>query len=595
MKTRILSLAALLLLAPAAGAQPMIGDLFITEQNSGSPSDDGTVMNISGGGDFTGLPRFATGMDAPQDICVGPNGDLYVTEQADGAVTIVTNGGDVIAATPHASGLTAPMGLSCTPTQILVVEFASGEVTDVTAPGDHSATTPFASGLDSPTGIFRDSNGTLFVTENTVGEITDITSGGDFTGVAAFANNAPGGSGLMGMTEWNGALLVADLNDGLVIDFSAGGDLSAAPVFANISGVEQLEPVPGFGLLALSTDNVVAEISTGAELPFANGIGVISASGGIHYVAGCGDGFVQPGEQCDDGNSNDDDGCRNDCTAELCGDGILDPDEECDDGNTTLGDGCSDMCLIVICGDSTIGDGEECDDGNTAPLDGCDASCLIEACGNGVVQEGEECDDGNTLSGDECSPTCQLAACTPAPLAECAPAIKGSLSADEKKVGGEKLKATLSKFDAGIPLGDLGTPVTADTTYAVCIYDGSNDALLVDLGLDSTAGQLCGAKGKPCWKAKGTKGFDYKDSDAAEAGVKKLALKAGAAGKGKVQLDAGNKEKKGQTSLQTGIASALGGVTSARLQIVADGGSCYEGFFTTVKKADGVKFKAKLP
>jgi hypothetical protein len=119
--------------------------------------------------------------------------------------------------------------------------------------------------------------------------------------------------------------------------------------------------------------------------------------------------------------------------------------------------------------------------------------------------------------------------------------------------------------------------------------------LVADLGIDSTVGELCGTKGKACWKAKGTKGFNYKDSDAADAGAKKIALKSGAAGKGKLQVDAGNKEKKGQTSLQTGIASELGGATSARVQIVTDGGTCFEGLFTNVQKADGVKFKAKLP
>ena len=594
MKTRFLSLAALLAFAPAAHAQIALGDLFVSEQNSGAPSDDGTVINIRGGGDFTSLPRFATGMDAPQDLCVGPGGDLYVTEQADGTILVITGGGDVVAATPHATGLSAPMGLSCSDSQILVVEFGSGEVTDATAAGDYSAAPPFAEGLDTPTGVLRTSNGTLYVSENSAGEITDITSGGDFTGVAAFANNAPGGSGLIGMAEWNGAVLVADLNDGLVIDFTAGGDLSAAPVFANVSGVEQLEAIPGFGLLALSTNNVVTEISTGAEVAFASGIGSISASGGIHYVAGCGDGLVGPDEQCDDGNTIDDDGCRNDCTTERCGDGILDPGEECDDGNTADGDDCTSECLLASCGDGVLDPGEECDDGNTADGDGCDFSCFVEECGNGILQEGEECDDGNTVGGDGCTATCEISACPVLPLSGCSVALKAKLTIDEKKPGGEKLKATLSKFDTGVSLGELGDPVNVATTYAVCIYD-STDTLVGELGVNSEVGQVCGNKGKPCWKSKNTKGFDYKDKDAADAGVKKLALKTGAAGKGKLQVDAANKEKKNQSSLPTGIAPALGGATSALLQISSDGGGCFEAPFVTIKKADGVQFKAKLP
>jgi cysteine-rich repeat protein len=42
----------------------------------------------------------------------------------------------------------------------------------------------------------------------------------------------------------------------------------------------------------------------------------------------------------------DGDGCRADCTVELCGDGILDAGEGCDDGNATSGDGCDAACQV---------------------------------------------------------------------------------------------------------------------------------------------------------------------------------------------------------------------------------------------------------
>jgi cysteine-rich repeat protein len=54
------------------------------------------------------------------------------------------------------------------------------------------------------------------------------------------------------------------------------------------------------------------------------------------------------GEACDDGNANEDDSCRNDCTVILCGDGILDPSEFCDDGNNVNGDGCSAFCTSEL-------------------------------------------------------------------------------------------------------------------------------------------------------------------------------------------------------------------------------------------------------
>lgn len=63
--------------------------------------------------------------------------------------------------------------------------------------------------------------------------------------------------------------------------------------------------------------------------------------------ASCGDGVVDPGEACDDGEANADDvadACRTDCTLPSCGDGVVDSGEECDDANRWGGDGCSPDC-----------------------------------------------------------------------------------------------------------------------------------------------------------------------------------------------------------------------------------------------------------
>lgn len=91
------------------------------------------------------------------------------------------------------------------------------------------------------------------------------------------------------------------------------------------------------------------------------------------------DGVKDPGEQCDDGNFVDGDGCT-ECELDSCPDGNLDPYEECDDGNFTDDDGCTNLCTLPVCGDGIVqaGVGEECDDGNTANGDGCDSACQVE-------------------------------------------------------------------------------------------------------------------------------------------------------------------------------------------------------------------------
>jgi len=175
----------------------------------------------------------------------------------------------------------------------------------------------------------------------------------------------------------------------------------------------------------------------------------------------CGNGVMEEGEECDDGEENGAPGkCRLNCKLPRCGDGLQDSWEECDDGNNANGDGCDSTCrLEFVCGngvcesdrnetcglcpedccpcgdgvcDSSLGEtckmckedccpncgngildsGELCDDGNNEDGDGCTSDCKIESgqavCGNGIWESGEECDDGNNENGDGCSSNCEL-------------------------------------------------------------------------------------------------------------------------------------------------------------------------------------------
>ena len=119
----------------------------------------------------------------------------------------------------------------------------------------------------------------------------------------------------------------------------------------------------------------------------------------------CGDGNVDPGEDCDDSGASAT--CTANCTFVVvdpfCGDGIVDPDEDCDDGNNVDGDGCSAVCVVERipgCGDSFLDPGEMCDDGNNVAGDGCRGNCTVERCGDGIVDPQEECDGGNSCAAD---------------------------------------------------------------------------------------------------------------------------------------------------------------------------------------------------
>ena len=64
-----------------------------------------------------------------------------------------------------------------------------------------------------------------------------------------------------------------------------------------------------------------------------------------------------------------------------CGDGVLDPDEECDDAEAnsdTASDACRTACLLPACGDAVVDAEEACDDGNAWGGDGCTPACAAE-------------------------------------------------------------------------------------------------------------------------------------------------------------------------------------------------------------------------
>lgn len=125
--------------------------------------------------------------------------------------------------------------------------------------------------------------------------------------------------------------------------------------------------------------------------------------------ASCGDGFLWHGvEACDNGVANSDteaNQCRTTCNVPHCGDAVRDTGESCDDG--ALGsDVCSSECLLGTCGDGFVQAPEECDDGDDNPWNECTNACTLPACGDSVVQPGEACDDGNIIETDACSSNC---------------------------------------------------------------------------------------------------------------------------------------------------------------------------------------------
>ena len=123
-------------------------------------------------------------------------------------------------------------------------------------------------------------------------------------------------------------------------------------------------------------------------------------------------------EECDRGldNGQENSPCSSNCLlngsnqayGSLCGNGIIETGENCDDGNINNNDGCSNKCLkesgrpngsmrnVPVCGNGNVEFGEDCDEGakNSATGSGCSDKCLSTGsilgqafCGNGIVQK----------------------------------------------------------------------------------------------------------------------------------------------------------------------------------------------------------------
>lgn len=178
-------------------------------------------------------------------------------------------------------------------------------------------------------------------------------------------------------------------------------------------------------------------------LAFGLGIGTWLFVGDVNSLitrhaaaATCGDWVIEYApETCDDGNTNDGDGCDSSCAEEspaTCGNGVIERAEYCDDGNTDNGDGCNSLCQIECTGD------EDCDfymcwrdfatgDYYEYSTDACFGgtcimqpempipSCLKEdgptVCRDGIDNDGDtdvDCDDSDCSSDPTCSagPVC---------------------------------------------------------------------------------------------------------------------------------------------------------------------------------------------
>jgi len=229
------------------------------------------------------------------------------------------------------------------------------------------------------------------------------------------------------------------------------------------------------------------------------------------HVDSCGNGNLEIGEACDDGNRIDGDGCNSLCssttsTSEITcpttlyispfgnwehgyiyfpGDptvhenACVNPGASCDGiyigapiaahrQTATCIDGfwLPNALAPEFCGDGTQNTWESCDDANQAAGDGCSSVCRLEACGNGFVDQGETCDDGNILDGDGCSSSCLLGGCGNGSLDSTETCDDGNL------FSGDGCSSTCNLEVCGNGFLDPGESCDASAGIGVSVCDG---------------------------------------------------------------------------------------------------------------------------
>jgi cysteine-rich repeat protein len=257
------------------------------------------------------------------------------------------------------------------------------------------------------------------------------------------------------------------------------------------------------------------------------------------------------------------------CIGPPCGDGFLDPGEDCDDNNNDNGDCCSSTCTAEP-------DGGSCDDGEACT--GTD-QCSSGVCVGTPVVDGSPCDDGSQCTDD----SCQSGACVgvPAPAVGCKvptlPLKSQLILKDKTPDKGDQVVWKWTK-GADTSLAELGDPTTSDD-YQLCVY-GPGPSLLFSGRVP--AGGVC--HGFPCWKTIIGKGYTYKDKDRTPDGMEKLQLTSGIAGAAKISA-----KGKGD-NLVMPVLGSLATPIEAQLR---GAGLCWSATYSTPIVNTTAQFKAK--
>ncbi|MEM6992316.1 MAG: MYXO-CTERM sorting domain-containing protein [Myxococcota bacterium] len=354
-----------LLSASGAVAAPR---LLVTDPHAGR------VLEFTDGGDISG-EEFATGLNLPVGLCVGPDNDIYVAEAGSGEIKIITAGGDFAAAENFITAPGSfPVGLWCDADTVVLstglnAEFASGSILDITVGGDDVTQWPifllFSDTMNRPTplDIVRNDTGAYFVSSTLGVYDASLGTGASTPPVVPVAAD---NENVVPIEIVDGAMLGGSGSVATVYDLTSATEFATAPQFATLpaaaaGGVVGLLDAGDLGVFAATHDGVY-DITAGGDLtaasPMATGLTVPAAAPGLIGYVGMLRFDCTSNADCSDGNA---------CTGEeVCEEGscVEVDDLDCDDG---------DVCTANTC-DPDAGCASE-------PVEGCcvaDLDCPVD-------------------------------------------------------------------------------------------------------------------------------------------------------------------------------------------------------------------------
>ncbi len=324
----------------------------------------------------------ATSLCSPVGVAMDPAGDLYVADQTNSRVLEYD--------TPLASGVTADR-----------VFGQGGSFTLGTCNlGGVSATS-----LCSPVGVAMDPAGDLYVADQTNSRVLEydtplasgVTADRVFGQGGSFASGTCNLGGVSATSLCNPAGIAVGTDGNLYVTDQSNNRLLEydTPL---VSGVTADRVFGQGGSFASSTCNLGGASATSLCTPSAVSVDtsgdLYAADSGNHRVLEYDDPVV------------------------VCGNGVVEAGETCDDGNTAAGDCCSPTCTYDAPGTACTSDGNVCTNdvcngagaclhpNNTAPCDDGLFCNGADTCGGGTcTHAGNPC-----TGGSECADTCNEAA-----------------------------------------------------------------------------------------------------------------------------------------------------------------------------------------